>query len=161
MSPLTYENVIAKIQTERGVWAANNFPNAGLKEHALGVAEEAGELAHAVLKMAPGTGDDGAPIRGSRQDHLDEAADALGDLFIYMCGVATDLGLSLSDCIITAWGEVQWRDWVKYPETGRPPRPPITSDNIARTSTESWESWRGNESIRGEFPDHGDEGRIT
>jgi len=115
---LTYENTIARIQGERAVWSRHNFPNAGAKEHALGVCEEAGELAHAVLKLAPGTAD-GHSIRGDKAALLDEAADALGDLLIYACGVATDLGLSLSDCVNAAWDEVKERDWIKYPTNGK------------------------------------------
>jgi len=113
-----HENTISKIQHEREEWVKHNFPNSGVKEHTLGVCEEAGELAHAILKMAPGTENDSA-IRGEKQEHLDAAADALGDIFMYMCGVATDLNLSLSDCIQATWEEVQQRDWRKYPLNGK------------------------------------------
>lgn len=116
---LTYENVLEKIQMERAEWCRYNFPHSTAKDHTLGVCEEAGELAHAVLKMNPGTKDD-TPIRGTEIKLMEGAADALGDLLIYACGVATDLGLSLSDCFQAAWNQVKDRDWVKYPETGRP-----------------------------------------
>lgn len=116
---LTYESQLDRIQDERAKWARHNFPNAGAKEHALGVCEEAGELAHAILKLDPGTAS-GDSIRGSRSELLDEVADALGDLLVYACGVATDCGLALSDCLQAAWDEVKDRDWVKYPGTGRP-----------------------------------------
>lgn len=113
-------NQIDRIQSERAQWARYNFPHADAKEHALGICEEAGELAHAILKMNPGTVDD-TPIRGTEAKLVEEAADALGDLLVYACGVATDLGLVLSECFQAAWDEVKDRDWVKYPERGKPP----------------------------------------
>lgn len=116
---MIYYDILQRIQGEREKWARHNFPNAGAKEHALGVCEEAGELAHAVLKLDPGSAD-GGPIRGTRDELLDEVADALGDLLIYACGVASDCGLDLSFCLQGAWDEVKDRDWVKYPGTGKP-----------------------------------------
>jgi NTP pyrophosphatase (non-canonical NTP hydrolase) len=107
---LTFENSLHKLQTERAEWAARNFPNAGAKEHALGVCEEAGELAHAVLKMAPGL-QDGGSIRGDEESLMAEAADAIGDCIIYLAGVATDLGLALDQCVEDAWNQVKQRDW--------------------------------------------------
>lgn len=113
-------NQLDRIQAHREDWGRRNFPNANVKDHALGVCEEAGELAHAILKMNPGTVDD-SPIRGTEAKLVREAADALGDLLIFACAVATDLGLALSDCLQAAWDEVKHRDWVKYPDTGKPP----------------------------------------
>lgn len=115
---LTYENQLQKIQTERAKWAARNFPNAGALHHIAGLAEEVGELAHAVLKMAPGTAGDTA-IRGEKDAHLEAAADAVGDTIIYLLGICSDLGLDASECLDTAWDEVKHRDWVKYPTNGK------------------------------------------
>lgn len=115
--PLGIENTLQQLQAERAEWAARNFPNADAKDHTLGVCEEAGELAHAVLKMAPGLADGGS-IRGDHHSLMAEAADALGDLIIYAAGVATDLGLALDVCVEQAWAQVKERDWNKNRETG-------------------------------------------
>jgi NTP pyrophosphatase (non-canonical NTP hydrolase) len=78
---------------------------------ALGVCEEAGELAHAVLKMTQG-------IRGTEKEHLNEAADAVGDIVIYLAGLCSSLELSLQACVDEAWLQVLERDWSKNKETG-------------------------------------------
>lgn len=69
----------------RDEWAARNFPNSHGGEGApgdsiIGVVEELGELAHAHLKLKQG-------IRGTPEEHLENARDALGDLMIYLMGV--------------------------------------------------------------------------
>jgi NTP pyrophosphatase (non-canonical NTP hydrolase) len=101
------------LQSESQKWRQHSFPpehrTASLQ--ALGVCEEAGELAHAVLKMEQG-------IRGTRDEHLMEAADAVGDIVIYLAGLSTSLGLDLERCVKSAWAQVAQRNWKDYKETG-------------------------------------------
>jgi NTP pyrophosphatase (non-canonical NTP hydrolase) len=106
---------IRDYQQQTRMWRNANFPpeHRNSMSQALGVAEESGELAHAVLKLVQG-------IRGSESEHLLEAADALGDLFIYMCGAADALQLDLEDCIDNAWREVKRRNWKENPDDGTP-----------------------------------------
>lgn len=100
------EDLITRIQREHAAWSRHNFGDTqNLTNSALGVCEEAGELAHAVLKM-------NQSIRGSLGEHRAAAADALGDIFMFMCGVATELDLDLRDCIGETWEQVRQRDWV-------------------------------------------------
>lgn len=109
---------LVRLQEESQAWREQSFP----PEHrtaplqALGVCEEAGELAHAVLKMEQG-------IRGSRDVHLMEAADAAGDIVIFLAGLCTSLGLNLGACVDSAWNQVKDRDWSQHKETGRPQNP--------------------------------------
>ena len=104
---------IRTIQFESADWRRKNFP----EEHrtaalqVLGVCEEAGELAHAVLKMTQG-------IRGTEAEHRADAADALGDIFIYMCGVADELNIDLEAEIKETWQRVAMRDWTTNPGDG-------------------------------------------
>ncbi len=80
----------------------------------LGISEEVGELCHAHLKHEQN-------IRGVDDKRAREMKmDALGDLFIYMCGYADANGLDLWECIEGAWAEVSKRDWNKNPENGAP-----------------------------------------
>src|SRR4051812_46355062 len=104
---------LIQLQHDTQMWREKSFP----AEHrtaplqALGVCEEAGELAHAVLKMEQG-------IRGEREDHLLEAEDAVGDICIYLMGLCEALGLSFESCIAGAWSQVQQRDWSQHKNDG-------------------------------------------
>jgi hypothetical protein len=109
-------------QFQMGVagWRARNFPNTHNERHLtyamdplIGVLEELGELSHAHLKMRQG-------IRGDSERHIVAAKDAVGDIVVYLADYCSRMGFSLEECTTMAWESVQKRDWVKYPETGRP-----------------------------------------
>jgi NTP pyrophosphatase (non-canonical NTP hydrolase) len=68
------------------VWINHNFPTTTPWEQVTGVMEEAGELAHAILKRQQG-------IRGTKEALEAEMQDAIGDLLIYSNGV----------CRLQAW----------------------------------------------------------
>lgn len=78
-----------KLVKERDEWVARNFPEQRLDtpvdESLIGVIEEVGELAHAHLKAAQG-------IRGSEEEHIKNAKDAIGDITIYLLGVISFMG---------------------------------------------------------------------
>ena len=99
---------LSYLQGQAEAWREHSFP----PEHrtavlqALGVCEEAGELAHAVLKMEQG-------IRGTTEEHKAAAADAAGDIVIYLTGLCSALGINLEEAIYNAWDEVKQRDWSK------------------------------------------------
>lgn len=101
------------LQREAGKWREANFApeKRDAVRETLGVCEEAGELAHAVLKMDQG-------IRGDTEKHMLDAEDAIGDIVIYLTGVCDELQLHLHACVAEAWDRVQQRDWIKNPETG-------------------------------------------
>jgi NTP pyrophosphatase (non-canonical NTP hydrolase) len=94
-------------------WRERNFPpeQRDALRQTLGVAEETGELAHAILKMDQG-------IRGDTEKHMLDAADAIGDIVIYLTGVCDVLQLEFDECVMDAWTRVSKRDWVADPEGG-------------------------------------------
>lgn len=68
---------------ERNVWVEHNFPDRHIPdpgESIQGCIEELGELTHAVLKRAQS-------IRGTADEHIENARDAVGDLSVYLLGV--------------------------------------------------------------------------
>lgn len=97
---------IQELQREAQVWTEHNFPNNEPWMPIMGMAEEIGELQHACLKLHQG-------IRGDRDQHLKEMADAFGDVFIYALNACTAYGLDLQTCIQVAWEKVKQRDWQK------------------------------------------------
>lgn len=65
------------LQERIWIWQDANFGSAHIAHPLLGMCEEAGELVHAVLKMAQG-------IRGDDSVHVAHMKDALGDILIYL-----------------------------------------------------------------------------
>lgn len=104
---------LRRLQHESQRWREHSFPpeHRTAELQALGVCEEAGELAHAILKSAQG-------IRGSDMDLRAAAGDAVGDTIIYLAGLCTSKGLDLEECVANAWKEVAERDWSKYKQDG-------------------------------------------
>lgn len=96
------------LQQQHAAWEAVNFPMSEQNSmHSLvGVVEEVGELAHALLKKDQ-------HIRGSAEEHDAAAKDAIGDIFIYMAGLCNKNGWNMEECIKRAWIEVGNRDWTK------------------------------------------------
>lgn len=107
------ETVMNLWQEEVGRWLkAQPFGNQDGWEPVMGMAEEAGEACHAMLKMHQN-------IRGSKTQHLAALADAVGDISIYGAGTALAHGFRIGTAIRRAWLEVGARDWNKNQETGR------------------------------------------
>lgn len=78
---------------ERNVWVEHNFPDTPSPEGSLlGIIEECGELAHAALKSEQN-------IRGTKEEHIENAKDAIGDLTVYLLGVMNYVGRMPSDAI--------------------------------------------------------------
>lgn len=76
-----------KLVEERNAWVAHNFPNARTPlDSVLGCIEEVGELTHAHLKQAQS-------IRGTDEQHVADAKDAIGDLTVYLLGVMSFHGV--------------------------------------------------------------------
>lgn len=67
-----------KIQKEHKIWAAKNFGEQVIEDYELGMIEEVGELAHAVLKQKQN-------IRNN-ENHAENILDAVGDITIYLIG---------------------------------------------------------------------------
>lgn len=86
------------LQIEQAEWAQRNFGDRPATDPALGLIEEVGELAHAILKRSQG-------IRGTAEEHTAAIIDAIGDCAIYLCDYATRRGIVLPD---VAWPEWPW-----------------------------------------------------
>jgi len=97
-------------QQELKKWHDYNFGEAtSLPEwQVLGVCEEAGELAHAILKMR----------QGIRESTKEDAADAFGDIVIYGIQVMTLLGIDAEEAIRKTVSDVLKRDWKRFPKNG-------------------------------------------
>lgn len=102
---------LTRIQEEHKEWVDRNFPGESLEQRTLGVCEEAGELAHHVLKMQQ-------KIRGEKEYHIGEAIDAIGDICIFAMGVCDVLEVDFGEVIETTWERVKKRDWVADPSAG-------------------------------------------
>lgn len=92
-------------------WEARNFGQGTLEHAALGVAEESGELCHAVLKHAQ-------KIRGMGDIEVlrEKAGDAVADIVIYAINLCSKLGLDFGTLVKETSREVMKRDWRKRPE---------------------------------------------
>ncbi len=106
---------IARLQQEHKEWLAHNFPQQQPWDPFLGMVEEVGELAHALLKYKQA-------IRGHKDmdpdKFKDEVVDSLGDLFIYMMSYCNSNNLDLEYIITKVWDKVKYRDWKADPVTG-------------------------------------------
>ena len=101
---------LSKLQRDVHEWKKRNFPNSGDLHQFLGLVEEVGELAHAILKSQQG-------IRGN--DHVAEAKDAVGDIMIFLLNLCSENGWDLREILIETWEDVAERDWVTHPKDGR------------------------------------------
>jgi NTP pyrophosphatase (non-canonical NTP hydrolase) len=105
---------ISEIQKAVGEWADRNFPSEesrGRLRCALGVCEEAGELAHAVLKRDQG-------IRGAAEKHEAMMRDAVGDVVVYLMDFCCREGWDFESIVRETANEVIKRDWTKDPDMG-------------------------------------------
>lgn len=78
-----------KLQTEHREWSIKNFGEQEVEDFQLGLIEEVGELAHSVLKRKQG-------IRNTEGHDL-LIRDAVGDITLYLIGLASCLDVSLND----------------------------------------------------------------
>lgn len=85
---------LATLQQRVHDWRKKAYPDTrSIELQALGVAEESGELCHAVLKYKQG-------IRGYDFEKThDEVGDAIGDIIIYAMGVADMLDISVEEAL--------------------------------------------------------------
>jgi NTP pyrophosphatase (non-canonical NTP hydrolase) len=103
---------LQKLQLQLHTWRMRNFPGVSARDQLLGAVEEIGELAHADLKGRQS-------IRGSVEEHEEEAKDAVADTIIYLMGYCSVRGWDLSSILEETATEVMKRDWIKYPTDGK------------------------------------------
>lgn len=99
-----------------GKWRKAAYPDTmQIELQALGVAEEAGELCHAVLKFKQGIR--GYDIEKTRV----EVADAIGDIVIYAMGVADHLGINVEQAVYETVQHVIKRNITQGSDPGQKP----------------------------------------
>ena len=101
------EKNLRAIQLEADFWLTANFPNTDHMEQYIGIAEEVGELGHAVLKNKQ-------RIRNINDEEYERlATDAVGDILIYLMNFCNVHGWDLQYILNNTWEQVQRRDWRK------------------------------------------------
>jgi NTP pyrophosphatase (non-canonical NTP hydrolase) len=129
-APPTRALQLDQIQAEIIEWQTRNFGEGPAVHPLMGMAEETGELAgalsneshqalayflgqlfHSVLK-------DEQNIRGSHDEHMAKAKDALGDWAVYAMAYCAKRGWKFSDIVEETWLHVQKRDWKTDPQKG-------------------------------------------
>lgn len=95
--------IMKKYQNDVGEWSRKNFGDQDIRNCVLGVAEETGELCHAILKDTQG-------IRNN-EDHEENAKDAVGDIIIYLMDLCSRKGWNIEDILDKTMEEVMERDW--------------------------------------------------
>lgn len=99
-----------KTQREIHAWSTRNFGERVEIDYNissfLGMVEELGEIAHAVLKLSEG-------IRGTREENLAAIEDGVGDLLIFTLDFCARNGLDAEELLRRTWDQVKQRDWRK------------------------------------------------
>lgn len=91
-------------------WSTRNFgevPNTQIPVRIssfLGMVEEMGEMAHAILKMSEG-------IRGSTAVHEAKMKDAIGDIIVFLLDFCGRNGLDAQNILHVVWERVKRRDF--------------------------------------------------
>ena len=113
------DGALEKLCAEQPAWAARNFGEAARWEDPfMGLVEEVGELAHALLKQRQG-------IRGTPEQLEEEAQDAVGDIVIYLADLCHRRRWDLPAIVRATWSRVSRRDWKAHPEDGGDPDPQV------------------------------------
>lgn len=107
MSELT----LRQLQEEQRPWQQHNFPGREAYYPLLGAVEELGELAHEHLKDIQG-------IRGTHEEHMEKAKDAVADTIIFLSDYCSAMGFDLQEIVEQTWNEVKKRDWKLDPIHG-------------------------------------------
>jgi NTP pyrophosphatase (non-canonical NTP hydrolase) len=101
-----------RIQRELHEWRQNNFPGTSTAgDQFMGMVEEMGELAHAMLKQRQ-------RIRGSFEEHEAAQKDAIADLTIFMMGFCSAKGWNFQRVVEDTANDIMRRDWAVNPLTG-------------------------------------------
>jgi NTP pyrophosphatase (non-canonical NTP hydrolase) len=104
---------LSDLQVMLARWQVAQFGVASHEQQALGVAEEAGELCHAVLKHTQ-------RIRSlaDLESYRTAAGDAIADVAIYAIQMATALRLDFATLLDATAREVMQRNWKADPDGG-------------------------------------------
>jgi len=104
--------MLPKLQAEMKRWVEYNFTETNSVEQFLGVVEEVGELAHAIVKLHQG-------IRGDAETLEAEERDAIGDIVIFLMNYCNFRGYDFEKIVALTWENVvSKRDWRQNKLTG-------------------------------------------
>lgn len=98
-APRTLYSVIYEL---RG-WTEWNFPDAEIRDHAIGLGEESGEVLRAILKRHQ-------MIRGTHEEWTAELYKELGDVMIKVLGICIAEGVDVLDILADRWADIRLRD---------------------------------------------------
>lgn len=120
-----------RLQAEQSEWWLRNFgpqeKDSDLLQF-LGVVEEVGEMAHAILKQRQG-------IRGTADANEAKLIDAVGDLTVFLASFCSMRQLDWGSIVWKVWEEVRKRDWTQErAENGKLP----TSSQEAPSRIQEW-----------------------
>ena len=104
-------STLKRVQQEQVAWVAHNFGDRPQWMPILGCMEELGELAHSFLKREQG-------IKGTHEQHTADIRDALADVVIFLCDVASSQGIDLDAALAETWAIVRQRDFKADAMTG-------------------------------------------
>jgi NTP pyrophosphatase (non-canonical NTP hydrolase) len=99
---------IATWQAHSGAWVARNFPDDGLTQRGLILAEETGEVARCIAKAHQ-------DIRGGREYWLSELRTESVDVFFALCAIANSAGFDLGTEIEKLWPAIEAKTFVRGP----------------------------------------------
>jgi NTP pyrophosphatase (non-canonical NTP hydrolase) len=120
------------MQMEHEGWQKKNFAaNATGDNSFLGMMEEMGEMAHAMLKLKQGIRD---------MDYVkarELIIDGHCDLIIFSFGLANDLGYDLESELQLVWDKVKQRDWVTNPSNAHE----VADQNLYKSDVTPGEGW--------------------
>jgi NTP pyrophosphatase (non-canonical NTP hydrolase) len=85
------------------MWIASNSDARDPLNALLGVVEQVGKLSRALLKQREG-------LRGTAQQRLQKAKDALGSMLLLLLGFCTEMCLDAQEVLDEAWAKVKQRD---------------------------------------------------
>jgi NTP pyrophosphatase (non-canonical NTP hydrolase) len=106
---------IRDTQAEILAWSTKNFgakvPIAYDVSSFLGMVEEVGEIAHAILKMSQG-------IKGTRAKHEADVIDGIADLMVFALDFAGRNGIDAEKALEQVWAKVKQRDFTRDRQVG-------------------------------------------
>lgn len=107
------EGNVKELQDELHAWRMYNFPDCTPEDQFMGMVEEMGEIAHAMLKWKQG-------IRIENSiEATSKVRDGVADLTIFMMGLCSLFGWDFMELVASvARDEVMHRDWIRYPKNG-------------------------------------------
>jgi NTP pyrophosphatase (non-canonical NTP hydrolase) len=109
--------MLKKMQDEIIEWSHRNFgdvPNSQIPiriSSFLGMVEEVGEIAHAILKKSQG-------IRGTDEEHDEAISDGIADLLVYTLDFCGRTDRNSEELLTKVWAKVKQRDWTKNKKDG-------------------------------------------